>query len=118
MDNLGFGVAAKRDRARAQLAQQRAALADLRDQVTADVVAAYENVLNYRSQIDTANEALALAESSYARNFQRVRADEGLPIELLQAILAKAGSLRDRTAAVSNYNRAQLQLLFATGQMQ
>ena len=81
------------------------------------MVEAYENVVNYRVQIDSANEALSLAEASYQRNLQRVRADEGLPIELLQAIQAKAGGLRDRTAAVANYNRAQLRLLYAAGQL-
>ena len=42
---------------------------------------------------------------------------EALPIELLQAITARASALRDRTAAVSSFNRAQLQLLHASGQL-
>ncbi len=117
LDSLGLGVAAKRGRAQSRLAQQRTTLADFRDQVTTEVVAAYEDVLSYRAQIDVANEAVALSEASYQRNLQRVRADEGLPIELLQAITARAGGLSDRTAAVANYNRAQLRLLYATGQL-
>ena len=68
-------------------------------------------------QIDSANQSLAMAESSYDRNLLRVRADEGLPIELLQAIQARAASLQDRTTAVAGYNRAQLRLLYATGQI-
>ncbi|NNE00975.1 MAG: TolC family protein, partial [Pirellulaceae bacterium] len=117
VDNLGVGVVAKRNRAASQLAQKRMSLADLRDQITSDVVAAYENVQNYRHQITAANQAMALSKTSYQRNLQRVRASEGLPIELLQAISARAESLRDRTAAVAGYNRAQLQLLFATAQL-
>ncbi len=62
-------------------------------------------------------EVLALAESSDQRNLERIRADEGLPIELQQAITAKANGLRARTAAVANYNRAQLRLMYATGQL-
>ncbi len=80
-------------------------------------MAAYEDVVNYRLQIDAATEAMSLADASYDRNLQRVRADEGLPIELLQAINARNAGLRDRTAAVANYNRAQLRLLYATGQL-
>ena len=95
----------------------RTQLADLNDEITAQVVRAYENVMNYRSQIETANRALELAETSYQRNLARIRADEGLPIELLQAINARAASLSQRTAAVAAYNRAQLQLLYATGQL-
>jgi outer membrane protein TolC len=73
--------------------------------------------MNYRLQIDAAHESLAMAEASYDRNLLRVRADEGLPIELLQAIHARASSLEDRTAAVAGYNRSQLRLLHATGQI-
>lgn len=117
LDSMGLGVAANRTRAGSQLQQQRIEMADLKDAITAEVVQAYENVQNYRSQIATAEDALAKAEASYQRNLKRIRADEGLPIELLQAIVARAGSLADRTAAVSNYNRAQLELLFAIGQL-
>ena len=81
------------------------------------VISQQENVLNYRMQIASANESLAMAESSYDRNLLRVRADEGLPIELLQAIQARASSLEDRTTAVAGYNRSQLRLLYATGQI-
>jgi outer membrane protein TolC len=117
IENLGYGVAAKRSRAGSQLSQRRTQLADLRDQIAADVVQAYEDVANYRSQIDLTSEVLALAESSFQRNLDRIRADEGLPIELQQAIMAKANGLRARTAAVANYNRAQLRLMYATGQL-
>ena len=91
LESLGVGVAARRGRADSRLAQRRIELSDLRDQIQADVVAACEDVANYRAQIETANTALQLAELSYERNLQRVRADEGLPIELLQAITARAG---------------------------
>ncbi len=117
LESMGLGVAAKRSRAGSRLAQQRIELADLRDEITAEVVQSFEDVLNYREQIQTAEQALALAESSYRRNLQRVRAGEGLPIELLQAINARATGLRDRTAAVAHYNRAQIELLYATGQL-
>lgn len=117
IENLGLGVAAKRSRAGSQLAQGRIRLADLRDQITSDVVQAYEDVQNYRMQIEAASQTMALAEASYARNLERVRADEGLPIELLQAIAARASGLRERITAVANYNRAQMRLLFATGSL-
>lgn len=117
LDSLGLGVTAKRKRAGSRLSQRRTELSDFRDQITADVVSEHENVMNYRLQIDAAHESLAMAEASYDRNLLRVRADEGLPIELLQAIHARASSLEDRTAAVAGYNRSQLRLLHATGQI-
>ena len=117
LDSLGVGVQANRQRASSRLAQSRTQLADLRDEISAQVVRAYEDVVNYRSQIDSANSALSLAETSYQRNLARIRADEGLPIELLQAINARATSLSQRTTAVAAYNRAQLRLLYATGQL-
>ena len=117
LESLGLGVVAKRNRAASRLAQSRIELSDLRDEITVEVISQQENVLNYRMQIDSANESLVMAESSYDRNLLRVRADEGLPIELLQAIQARASSLEDRTVAVAGYNRSQLRLLYATGQI-
>ena len=117
LDSLGLGVAAKRSRAASRLGQSRTELSDLRDEITAEVISQQENVLNYRMQIDSAHESLARAEASYDRNLLRVRADEGLPIELLQAIQARSSSLEDRTLAVAGYNRSQLRLLHATGQI-
>lgn len=117
LDSLGMGAAANRKRARSQLAQQRLALSDFRDEVAAQVVRAYENMLNFRLQIEASEESLRLAEISLQRHVARVKADEGLPIELLQAIQARAAGLTDRTTAVAGYNRAQVELLFATGQL-
>lgn len=117
LDSLGLGVQARRQRAQSRVSQDRIRLADLRDEVTAEVVRAFEDVVGYQMQIESANLTMERAESSYRRNLQRIRADEGLPIELLQAIQAKAAGLRERTIAVSQYNRAQLRLLYATGQL-
>ena len=48
-------------------------------------------------------------------NFDRVRASEGLPIELIQAIRARTQALNDYTRAVADYNRSQFRLLRAIG---
>lgn len=117
LDSMGLGVAADRRKARSLVSQRRIQLADLKDQIASEVLQAYESAANYRTQIGVAEEALRLAEISFDRNFQRVRASEGLPIELLQAVQAKAAGLRARTLAVSNYNRAQVELLYAIGRL-
>lgn len=117
LENMGLGVAAKRKRVASRLAQERYLLADLRDQIRAEVVQANENVANYWQQIQSAESALASAEASYQRNLLRVQNDEGLPIELLQAINARFEGLRARTTAVAGYNRAQIELLYAIGQL-
>ena len=46
----------------------------------------------------------------------RIRGAEGLPIETLQAIQSVATARRSYLATVTNYNRAQFQLLRAVGQ--
>ncbi len=117
LENLGLGVAAKRKNVASRLAQQRIILADIRDQVRLEVVQAYENVENYWHQIQSAESTLVLAETSYERNLLRVKNDEGLPIELLQAINARAEGLRARTTAVAAYNRSQVELLYALGRI-
>lgn len=118
LENMGYGVAAKRKRVASRLSQQRILLADLRDEIRNEVVQANENVANYSAQIQSTESALSYAESSYQRNLLRVRNAEGLPIELLQAINARAAGLRARTAAVAAYNRSQIELLYAMGQLQ
>ena len=117
LDSLGVGVRARRQRAASRLEQGRFQLADIRDEIMAEVVRAQEDLRSFRSQITSAESAMSLAEMSYQRNLTRVRADEGLPIELLQAINALAAGLSQRTTAVAGYNRAQLRLLYATGQL-
>ncbi len=115
LKGMGVGVAADRQRADSRVAQARTRLAGVQDRVQTETLQAYESVLAYRQQVAGAEEMLVAAQSSLRRNMARVQAGEGLPIELLQAIQAHADSLAIRTRAVANYNRAQIELLYAIG---
>ena len=113
--NLGLGNVALQRQRRGELHERVLDLEALREQIAAEVVAAAADVTSYRQQIEIAQDAIQTAQESYELNEQRIRASEGLPIELLQSISALADA-RDRyTQAVANYNRAQYRLLRAQG---
>jgi outer membrane protein TolC len=87
----------------------------VRDRVIAEITTAAGDVKSYRQQMDSLIESISAAQDSYQFNLQRIRNAEGLPIELLQAIRARAAARNAYTTAVANYNRAQFRLLRAIG---
>jgi len=113
--NLGLGNVAQQRIRRGELHEQVLRLEALREQIAAEVVAAAADVASYRSQMQIAQTAISAAEQSYHLNSERIRASEGLPIELLQSISALADARNAYTAAVANYNRAQYRLLRSLG---
>ena len=60
-------------------------------------------------------QAVRTASDSYLKNLERIGQGQGLPIEVLQSAQAMETSERAYLSTVSNYNRAQLQLLWAMG---
>jgi len=115
MKNLGMGNVASQRQRRGELHERVLELEALRDRIAAEVVAAAADVTSYRRQTELARESIAAAQESYQLNQQRIRASEGLPIELLQSISALAEARDAYTEAVANYNRAQYRLLRAMG---
>ncbi|MCH2115392.1 MAG: TolC family protein [Pirellulales bacterium] len=115
--NLGLGNVALQRQRRGELHERVLELEALREQIAAEVVAAAADVRSYRQQMELAQQSISTAQQSYQLNDQRIRADEGLPIELLQSISALAEARTAYTAAVANYNRAQYGLLRAMGNL-
>ena len=113
--NMGVGNVARQRLRRGELHERVLELEALRDKIAAEVVAAAADVASYRRQMEIAQEAISAAEQSYRLNEQRIRASEGLPIELLQSISALAEARNAYTEAVANYNRSQYWLLRALG---
>ena len=113
--NLGFGNNALRRRRASQLRQAEVEAELTRDKIVSEIVIAASDVASYRRQIETTLVGLAAAKKSYVANRQRIQEAEGLPIELIQAIRAKADAENSVNQAVSSYNRAQFQLLRAIG---
>jgi len=114
-ENMGLGNVARRRLRRGELHERVLELEALREQISAEVVAAAADVESYRRQMEIAQTAITAAEQSYQLNEQRIRASEGLPIELLQSITALAEARNAYTAAVANYNRSQYVLLRSLG---
>jgi outer membrane protein TolC len=116
VQNLGYGTAAARRQRDSQFAQADLELEKIRDRVKSDVVAALADVKSYRRQIAMAERGINAAISSLKLNTERIREGEGLPIEVIQSIRARARALDDRTKAVSKHNAAQYRLMSAIGQ--
>jgi outer membrane protein TolC len=113
--NLGFGEqAAKRER-QAQIQQAMYAKLRVMDQVAQEVSESRVQVLVRREQIDVCESAVASASESYEKNLERIRQGKGLPIEVLQSAQAFESSERTYSKTISDYNRAQLQLLWSMG---
>jgi len=113
--NMGLGEqAAKRSR-HAQVHQATLAKLRIMDQVAQEVAEAHVQTIFRRKQIEVGEEAILRAEQSYERNMDRIGDAEGLPIEVLQSIQALEQAQRCYLDAVASYNRAQLQLAWATG---
>ncbi len=115
--NMGMGNMASQRQRRGELHERVLELEVIRDRIASEVVAAAADVTSYRRQTEIAQESIVAAQESYELNQQRVRANEGLPIELLQAISALADARSDYTEAVGNYNRSQYRLIRAMGNM-
>ena len=113
--NMGLGNRARQRLRRGELHERVLELEALREQIASEVVAAAADVASYRLQMEIAQEAITAAEQSYQLNEQRIRASEGLPIELLQSISALAEARNAYTEVVANYNRSQYRLLRALG---
>ena len=86
-------------------------------QAVAGIQQAWADVRRRELEVERAEAAEEeAATGTYPLSLQRIRGGEGLPIELLQAIRARANAQNAYTKAVTSYNRAQFRLLRATGQ--
>lgn len=113
--NLGFGEAAARANASAQIQQARMREVETMDQIAREVVEASTQVAARRKQVDVAKEGISSAQQSYDRNLERIRNAQGLPIEVLQSIQALDAAKREYLRAVTDFNQAQFRLQRALG---
>jgi len=117
LQNMGAGNVALQRQRRGQLHQRVLDLEVVRDGIRAEVVAAAADVDSYRRQVEIAHDAITVAQQSYELNDQRIRESEGLPIELLQSIMALAEAQTAYAQAAANYNEAQYRLMGAMGNL-
>jgi outer membrane protein TolC len=113
--NFGFGERAARDEARARYQQARLQSIETMDQVAREILEADAQVDARQTEMPVAESAIQAATDSYRRNMERIRAGEGLPIEVLQSIQALAQARREYLRTVVGYNEAQFRLHRALG---
>jgi outer membrane protein TolC len=123
LQNMGLGNRAEVRESesvhrQAQLRRQQAY-----DRVTAQVVQAQENARDWAERLAVTRSALLDASGapkgpvfrSLILNFERIRAEEGRPLEVVDSIRGLADSLEAYAQAATGYERAQLRLLLVLG---
>lgn len=113
--NLGRGEAAARQEMRSRLEQSRWRELAMLDQVAREVVEAHAQIVARQRQLTIAEQAIALARSSYDKNLDRIQNVQGIPLEVLQSIQALAQAQREYLRVVTDYNNSQFALQRATG---
>jgi outer membrane protein TolC len=113
--NLGFGERAARRRQSAQVQQAKFEKIRLMDQVAQEVAEALAQTGFRRQQIDATRKAMVTARDSYASNLERIRENQGLPLEVLQSLEALESSQRAYLRSIIAFNQAQLSLQWALG---
>jgi outer membrane protein TolC len=113
--NMGLGEQAARRERQAQVQQAMYSKLRMMDQVAQEVTESRVQVMVRREQIEVSQRAVDSAKDSYEKNLERIRQGQGLPIEVLQSVQAYEAAQRVYLRAVSDNNRAQLQLLWAIG---
>ncbi len=115
VENAGFGTVARRKAQASRVRQSELALAAMKNKVTAEVATAYHRATALEKSLAVAAQALAHAESSFTKDTARIRALEGMPLELVQAINALADARKNYLSTVVGFNQGQLRLLNAIG---
>lgn len=113
--NLGFGEQAARREASSVVRQQQLRQLDLLDQVAREVSEAFAQVQTRQLALGPAEQAWRAAAASQRQNWERIRAVQGLPIEVLQANTALDSAQRLYIRTIADYNAAQLNLQRALG---
>ncbi len=109
----------RRDARRAEslsaLRLERIRTKDVEDQVELEIRLALDNLRSADSQVKTAAEALALAESELEQARRRYEAGVAVGLEVTDAQTRLARARESRTEALFNHNLARIDLATATG---
>src|SRR5690606_9808462 len=96
--------------------QAQISRADVEVAIAAEVAGAFSSVRHRKTRIAIARDTVVRALRSYELNRSRVFENQGLPIEVLQAIQSLVVARSSYLDSVVDYNIAQFQLYTAVGQ--
>lgn len=116
LQNLGVGNNVRHRQRESQQRQTYLQYQMVRDRVAAEVITAAADIASYRHQMQTTSDSVQAADRTVRLTEQRINQGVALPIELIQAIRARATAQDAHTKALTNYNRSQIRLLRAIGQ--
>ena len=116
--NLGVGNQAQIDAAESRARQAQLQQLIVMDRIRAEVAAASYRVHARFHQIQTAEEAVRNAEVGWKQDRQRMWANEGLPIEVLDSQRLLFRSRMALLNTIIAYNKAQFELYHALGNPQ
>jgi outer membrane protein TolC len=114
-DGFGFGHHARTAEKRAELRRVGLERDKLHDSIAAEVREGYTRVRSYKQQVEFADLAVEHAQQAYALNRDRIHDQQGLPLEVLQAMQTLAAAEGTQVEARANYSLAQIRLHTALG---
>ncbi len=112
---LGVGENAIRREAKSRITQARMREMSQMDRIAREVTESHAQVTSRARQIQVVEEAIATAEKSFKKNWDRIQNGQGLPIEVLQSIQALATAQREYVKVVADFNVAQFTLQRSLG---
>lgn len=116
LKNLGIGNRALIDGAAARMKASDWQRLAVLEQVRVEVANAYVQAKVRMAQLQTSEQAVAAAEDSWREDLNRIRAQQGLPIEAEESLRLLTDSRLRYLTAIVDYNRAQFELYAALGQ--
>jgi outer membrane protein TolC len=116
--NLGVGNKAQIAVSGSRVRQSQWQQLMIMDRIRADVAKSYVRVHARFQQLQTAEEAVRESDSAWFEDLKRARANEGLPIEVLNSQRLRVRSRLAYFNTIINYNIAQFELYHALGQPQ
>ena len=113
--NMGRGDKVARDLARAKVQQAQAEKLQLMDSITREIKSSASKVEMRSRRMKIAEKGIQSASDAYRRDLQRIRNNEGLPIEAQNSLRALYSARRNYVDAIVEYNTAQFELYRAIG---
>ncbi len=116
LENFGFGARSRTKERQSRFRQAEIEQLQVLDKIAADVREAAIRANSRKRQLAIARSAVGRAETSFKLNKSRIYENQGLPIEVLQAIDSLALTRKFYLDSAVDYNQAQFALYTALGQ--